>query len=75
MVLSGCIATLKSVHIIESETTKWGLWLYVAALTLLIWEVMGSGQKRRRPEQIIWNNLIYWYQFFLEECCFIYGKC
>ncbi len=45
MVLSGCIATLKSVHIIESETTKWGLWLYVAALTLLIWEVMGLWSK------------------------------
>ena len=45
LVLSGCIATLKSVHIIESETTKWGLWLYVAALTLLIWEVMGLWSK------------------------------
>ena len=45
MVLSGCIATLKSVHIIESGTFKWGLWLYVVALTLIIWEVMGLWSK------------------------------
>ena len=45
LVLSGCIATLNSVHIIESETYAWGIWLYVAALTLLIWEVMGFWSK------------------------------
>ena len=45
LVLSGCIATLNSVHIIESKTYTWGIWLYVAALTLIIWEVMGFWSK------------------------------
>ena len=45
LVLSGCIATLNSVHIIESKTHAWGIWLYVAALTLIIWEVMGFWSK------------------------------
>ena len=45
LVLSGCIATLKSVHMIESETSAWGIWLYGTALTLLIWEVMGFWSK------------------------------
>ena len=39
--LSGCIATLISVHMIELETSAWGIWLYGTALTLIIWEVMG----------------------------------
>ena len=41
LVVSGCIATLKSVHMIESETFACGIWLYGAVLTLIIWEVMG----------------------------------
>ena len=45
LVLSGCIATLKSVHMIESETSVWGILLYGAALTLIIWEVMGFWSK------------------------------
>ena len=45
MVLSGCIATLNVVHIIELEDTSWGLWVYVAALTLIIWEVIGFWSK------------------------------
>ncbi len=45
LVLSGCIATLNSVHIIESGTFAWGIWLYVVALTLIIWEVMGFWSK------------------------------
>ena len=45
LVFSGCIATLKSVHMIESETSVWGIWLYGAALTLIIWEVMGFWSK------------------------------
>ena len=45
LVVSGCIATLNSVHMIESETSAWGIWLYGAALTLIIWEVMGFWSK------------------------------
>ena len=40
-IVSGCLATLKSVHFADSETASWGIWLYTASLLGLIWEVMG----------------------------------
>ena len=39
---AGCAATLISVHLQSSEGTDWGIWLYLAALMLMIWETMSS---------------------------------
>ena len=40
-IVSGCLATLNSVHFADFETIYWGIWLYTASLLGLIWEVMG----------------------------------
>ena len=40
-IVSGCLATLNSVHFADSKTASWGIWLYTASLLGLIWEVMG----------------------------------
>jgi NitT/TauT family transport system permease protein len=45
LIASGCLSTLNSVHMSDSGTTSWGIWLYVAVLTLVIWEAMGFWSK------------------------------
>ncbi|MBC8257598.1 MAG: ABC transporter permease [SAR324 cluster bacterium] len=41
LVAGGCLATLNSVHLVDSETISWGFWLYVVSILGLIWKVMG----------------------------------
>ena len=41
IVAFGCMATLNSAYISDSVKESWGIWLYVMALTGLLWEVMG----------------------------------
>ena len=40
-IVTGCLATLNSVHFADSETVSWGIWLYTVSLLGLIWEVLG----------------------------------
>ena len=41
LILSGCIASLNSVHSAETGALSWGIWLYVVTLVLLLWQLMG----------------------------------
>ena len=41
LILSGCIASLNSVHSAETGALSWGIWLYVVTLVGLLWQLMG----------------------------------
>jgi len=41
----GCMATLNSAYFSDSVKESWGIWLYVLALTGLLWKVMGIWAK------------------------------
>jgi len=41
VITCGCVGTLNSAYFSDSVKESWGIWLYVMALTGLLWEVMG----------------------------------